>query len=200
MEQFLNFNFKRRESQYFPFACRFPAISPSSLLEPEKNHVAMAASTIVTPRIPRFFQSCHRSTFPSSWRLVERTRRRPTRTRNELNSSSSETWPSSSSSVHHPSLLLSPPPTRRWMSGTRSSSSSSSISSKGNGSTHVDDTEERRQDHRHCVDMVRTSDYEGYCKCIILSYIILISSFGMYHIHSSHSHSFLLHYHSHLVF
>jgi len=138
--------------------------------------MTMAASTIVVaPRIiSPFFQSRHRSTFPSSWLvLADRARRRP-RFRNELHSSSSETQTSPSSSLHlcHPPLLLSPP-TRRWMSGTSISTSSSS-SSKGNSGIHANDEDERRHDHRHCVDMVRTRDYEGYCKCNIICHLDII--------------------------
>ena len=65
-------------------------------------------------------------------------------------------------------MMMMPWTTRRWNSG------SSGNDDANDGSDIKKIAERRKQDHGHCVEMVRTRDYEGYRKEYIYSLSIIL--------------------------
>ena len=52
----------------------------------------------------------------------------------------------------------------RWNSSSNGNSNSNSNSNGNNLDNDVYTDEQRKQDHKHCVELVQTRDMEGYCE------------------------------------
>ena len=68
---------------------------------------------------------------------------------------------------------------RRWSNGAPD----------GNIKEAVYTEDQRKQDHMHCVEMVQTRDFEGYCKCF-LSYIYSCLFLVHYSLNDTYSFTF----------